>query len=436
MPAASFSMSNIDDTSDEVHLTWHAWVVCLTAALFFFYEFIQMNMLSSLNQDLMVAFSVNAAKLGILSSTYFWSNVIFLLPAGQLLDRYSTRNIILIALSICIAGTYAFSLTNSLWLAAFFRFLTGIGSAFCFLSSIRLASRWFPARHMALISGLVVTMAMLGGWVAQAPFSWVVSQLGWRGAVRADVVLGLVILFLVVCIVRDRPKGQQERCTQKQDLQALGYWQSMKLAYLNPQNWLAGFYTCLSNLPLFLLGAVWGSLFLEQIHGFSRTDSTWITGMIFFGTMIGSPLAGFISDKLGVRKQPMRIGALFSLVLVLVLLYVPHLSYSILLVLFFLLGLISSTQVISYPLIAESNPLHITAMSISVVSFTTISGGAVGIPLFGYLLNWRWNGLMNQGVPLYSAQNYHVAMLLMPIALILAFLATLGIKETFCKRAH
>ncbi len=435
MPAASYSVSTMKDDNYDIQLTWQAWLVCLTAALFFFYEFIQMNILSSLNQDLMAAFSVNAPKLGILSSIYFAANVIFIPLAGQLLDRFSTRNIILITLSLCIAGTYAFSFTNSLWMAGLFRFMTGIGSAFCFLSSIRLASRWFPSRRMALISGLIVTMAMLGGWVAQAPFSWVVSHVGWRDAVRVDVAVGLVILLLIACIVRDRPNGQHDTCTQKQDLQSLGYWQSMKKAYMNRQNWFAGLYTCLSNLPLFLMGAIWGSLFLEQIHGFNRTEATWITGMIFFGTVIGSPLAGFISDKLGLRKLPMKAGALISLGLVLILVYVPHLNYVVLMVMFFLLGLVSSTQVISYPLIAESNPSYITAMSVSVVSFTTLFGGGfIGIPLFGYLLNWHWHGLVSQGVAVYSASDYHVAMLMMPVALILAFLVTLGLKETKCQR--
>jgi MFS family permease len=435
MPAATFNMIHTDENIDNVATTWRAWAVCLTAALFFFYEFIQMNMLSSLNQDLMAAFSVGAPQLGILSSIYFAANVIFILPAGQLLDRFSTRNIILVTLSLCIAGTYAFSLTNSLWIAGLFRFITGIGSAFCFLSSIRLASRWFPARRMALMSGLIVTLAMLGGWVAQVPFSWVVGQIGWRGAVRVDVVLGLVILLLIACVVRDRPDGRKDVCTQKQDLQSLGYWQSLKKAYMNRQNWFAGLYTCLMNLPLFLLGAIWGSLFLEQIHGFTRNEATSITGMIFLGTMIGSPLAGFISDKLGLRKLPMKIGALVSLGLVLTLVFAPHLSYAMLLVIFFFFGLISSTQVISYPLIAESNPTHITAMSVSVVSFTTLFGGGfIGIPLFGYILNWHWNGLVSQGVAVYSVSNYHVAMLMMPVALIFAFLITHGLKETNCKR--
>ncbi|MFN7096440.1 MAG: MFS transporter, partial [Gammaproteobacteria bacterium] len=289
--------------SDIQSTSTRAWLVCIVAGLFFFYEFIQMNMISSLNQDLMRVYQIQATDLGILSSCYFLANVIFLLPAGQLLDRFSTRKIIITSLGICVAGTFGFAMANSLLLASIFRFLTGIGSAFCFLSCIRLASRWFPARRMALISGLVVTMAMLGGWVAQEPFTRVIELVGWRNTVLLDAVLGVVILFMIFMVVSDYPAEKNEHFTnQKKLLSNLGYWESIKAAYFKKQNWFGAVYTCLMNLPIFLMGAAWGSLYLEQIHHFSRDQATSITGMIFFGTVLGSPLAGFVSDKVGRRK--------------------------------------------------------------------------------------------------------------------------------------
>ena len=48
------------------------WIVCFSAALFFFYEFIQMNMFNSVSSDLMQAFSINATQLGNLSSIYYY----------------------------------------------------------------------------------------------------------------------------------------------------------------------------------------------------------------------------------------------------------------------------------------------------------------------------------------------------------------------------
>ena len=70
---------------------WRSWIVCFSAALFFFYEFIQMHMFSAISPELMRDFSLNASQLGLLSTTYLIANTLFLLPAGLLLDRYSTR---------------------------------------------------------------------------------------------------------------------------------------------------------------------------------------------------------------------------------------------------------------------------------------------------------------------------------------------------------
>ena len=107
------------------------------------------------------------------------------------------------------------------------------------------------------------------------------------------------------------------------------------------QNWLACAYTCMMNLPLSLLGGLWGVMYLMDVHGFSKIDATYITSMLFVGMIFGSPLVGWISDRIGSRKLPMTVGAIASLVLVSVLVwgghltFVPGLSMASLLVLFF-----------------------------------------------------------------------------------------------------
>ncbi|MBB72029.1 MAG: MFS transporter [Legionellales bacterium] len=412
------------------------WFVCFIAALFFFYEFIQMNMFNSINQELMAAFQINGTELDFLTSVYFLSNVIFLLPAGLLLDRFSTRKIFLTALSICVVGTLAFSLASSLPLATICRFLTGIGSAFCFVGCVRLASRWFPAKRMALVTGLIITMAMIGGMVAQTPMTLLTIAVGWRHALMIDAALGAVILGLVYLFVQDCPPHMRDKLAQDNEyLSVEGFWHSMKTAYLNSQNWLGAIYTCLMNLPVMILGAVWGTLYAEQVHHLSKTQASYITDMIFLGTIIGAPLAGWLSDRMEKRKPLMLAGAIVSIILVSVIIYIPDVSLSVLMALFGLLGLITSTQVISYPTIAESNPSALTAASVSVISFTTIGGGGVVLlPFFGWLMSIGWNQLTVDGVAIYSMTNYHSAMLLMPVAFAIAFVAALGLRETYCRK--
>jgi predicted MFS family arabinose efflux permease len=294
------------------------WIVVFSAALFFFYEFIQMNMISSLAPLLMNDFSIDATKLGNLSATYFYSCVLFLLPAGQILDRISTRKVILTALLICVLGTFCFAAAKIYYLAVLSRLCTGIGSAFCFLSCIRLASRWFPNDKLALVSGLVVTMAMLGGTIAQTPLTLLIHYMGsWRHAIMVDGAVGLIFWIIIFFTVQNYPKDNLQACDKDQAaLEKFGYWQAMRTSYLTLRNWLCAFYTCFMNLPIFLIGGGgFGSLYLQQVKHLSVLQSSYPPMMIFFGTVIGSPLAGWISDHMGLRRLPMQIGAIISFIL-------------------------------------------------------------------------------------------------------------------------
>ncbi|PMB54326.1 MFS transporter [Coxiella-like endosymbiont] len=415
---------------------WQAWVVCLSASLFFFYEFIQMNMFDAISLPLMQAFHIQATQLGQLSSFYFISNVIFLFPAGMLLDRYSTRKIILFSLGVCILGITSFALTTSLFSACIFRFLMGIGSAFCFLSVIRLATRWFAATRLALVTGVIVTMAMLGGIAAQTPLTLLLEALNWRKVLLIDAAFGFLIFLIIASLVKDFPYYYLEHHrVERQKINEMGYWKSMGLAFLKLQNWLGGIYTCLMNLPLCLLGGIWGILYLSDAHHIPKIEATYITSMLFMGTVVGGPLVGFLSDKIGFRRLPMLVGAILSLALVIVIIEIPHLSFFSLLVLFLAMGLTTSSQIIGYPIVAENSIPVITAMSVSVVNITTMGGQAIFQPLFGHLMDLH-TIYFHHSMGGYVASDFCWAMLILPLGFLIALGAAFCLRETSCRSSN
>ncbi len=403
------------------------WIVCLAATMFFFYEFIQGNMFASIAANIMHDFHIEAEQMAYLSSIYYLSNVVFLFVSGMILDRFSIKNTILIAMLLCVVSTFVLAHSHSFYIALLCRFITGIGSAFCFLGPVRLASHWFPPQRMAFVTGAIVTVAMTGGMLAQYPLSTLVEYVGWRQAVQDVGMLGLIMMIFMLWGIKERPAvAIKEEGTPPSILTAA------RAAYLNPQYLRAALYTSLMNMAIAVFGAMMGTLYLEQRLGIAAGQASMINGMLFFGAIVGAPIAGWLSDKMAVRVIPMKIGVLVSLAVVLAVLYLP-VSLTQMMVLFFLLGAVTSTQVISYALVAESSPPAITATAVSVVSILTQGGCLVFQNLFSYLLTHQPGMHIINGTPVYSLAAYQYAAVILPLGLLLAYLLLFGLKETYCQ---
>ncbi len=417
--------------SDSPYLPW---LVCLTASLFFFYEFIQMQLFNALSTDLMRAFDLNAKQLGYLSATYLLADVLFLFPAGLLLDRVSTRKVILFAMFLCVISTALFALSTSALLVGICHFIAGIGNALCFLSCLRLASRWFPVTRMALIVGLIVTVGMFGGLMAQTPLVLLNAAVGWRQALLWIAALGVPITFLIWKYVHDYPEHYKEQhLIQQQTLQSTGLVKGIRLAFSNSQNWYGGIYTSFLNLPIMLLGALWGNLYLTQVELVSLKEASYIISMVFWGTIIGSPIVGRLSDNMRQRRKPMIIFALLSILVVLLLVSVRGLGFWPLMLIFFVLGFFTSAQILSYPMIAESNPKMLTSAGTGLASVLIMGGGAVFQPVFGWVMDKYWLGQIAENVRTYPIEAYQAAMLILPAAFIIALVMAWCSKETHCK---
>ena len=418
---------SIDCRAEKPCSTWMPWLVCLSAGLFFLYEFFQLNLFDVINQPLRDEFHIDAAQLSWMSSTYVWANVLFLLPAGVILDRCSTRKVILAAMAICVLGTLGFALTTVFSWAAFFHAMTGIGNAFCFLSCVVLISRWFPPRRQALVIGCVVTMAFVGGMMAHTPLAYLCKQYGWRNALLIDGGIGAMIFVWIFFMVKNKPKTQSSTDVASEQS---GYASGFRQVLANRQTWLAGIYTSCLNLPIMVLCALWGASYLQEVHQLSAISASNVVSLIFIGSILGCPLAGWLSDSLGRRKPLMLVGAIATLLTAIPLFTGIALSETILSMLFFALGLFTSTQVIAYPLIAESNREENTGVATGMASVIIMGGGGFGQVLFGLLMR-QHAGVATQH---YGIADFQFAMWMFPIAAVVALVAILLTRETYCER--
>ena len=95
---------------------------------------------------------VQALALGSLSAFFYYTYVGMQIPVGILIDRFSLRWLLTSMILVCAFGCVIFALTSRLPVAAFARLMMGFGAAFAFVSALKIASVWFPAKQFGLLA--------------------------------------------------------------------------------------------------------------------------------------------------------------------------------------------------------------------------------------------------------------------------------------------
>lgn len=113
------------------------------------------------------------------------------------------------------------------------------------------------------------------------------------------------------------------------------------------------------NLPVFILGALLGSSYFQQIHHLTAEQASIVSAMIYLRTIVGAPFFGYLSDKLEKRCLPMIVSSIVAIILI-----VPFIlsdgSFVTYLWFFLAVGFITSSQIIGYPAAGEHNPAAVT----------------------------------------------------------------------------
>ncbi len=334
-----------------------AWIVWGMGALTFTYAFAQRVSPSVMIDQLMADLMVSGAVLGNLTAFYFYAYAGLQVPVGMMLDRFGPRRMIAAALLLAAGGSVIFSQATTVEAAYLGRLLVGIGVAFGYVGSLKLATNWFPPRRFALLSGLTMAFGMLGGILGQSPVAALVEFTSWR---QSMLILGIIAAILAVIfwlVVRDNPVREYSASTEPgpSPLKGLGIILSKR------QNWLLALTSAAMTAPLLALAGFWGVAWLMQIHDLTRAEASAVSSMMFIGWGFGSPTAGWLSDRFGRPKIIMQCFIGIALVSLSAMLYLP-IPTAVILVLLAISGFTLGGMVTGFAMARYSNPVSVTAM--------------------------------------------------------------------------
>ncbi len=406
------------------------WLIWGLAAAFFFAEYFARIAPGVMADELMRDFKINALALGTLSACFYVAYLAMQLPVGMLVDRFGSKRLLVISAGFCAIGSLLFGYAPNIWFAQVGRFATGFGAAFAFVGALKLAAYWFPPTRLGLLTGLTQALGMLGAVVGDAPMAFSVSSLGWRHTMLwvTGVFVGLMILMAKY--LQDTPEGSIHHLDSIRGKQL---WQEVLTVFSRPQNWLNAMYAGLIYAPTAVIAEFWGVSYVSSTYGLSREVAASAVGMIFIGWAIGGGLTGLFSDWLGRRRIIMTYSAFCGAVLMFIILCANHLGEGSLHVLFALYGLTNTGVAMSYAVSTELNPRPIAATALGLTNMSSVILGAALQPVVGLLLDLHWSGHMANGARFYTAGDYRMALSLLPLTSLLAFIVSFFIRETHCK---
>jgi ACS family tartrate transporter-like MFS transporter len=155
---------------------------------------------------------LSATTYGLAAGAFFWSYVLFQLPASTILTRLGARRwlgVTMITWGICSAGT-AFVTDATSFVAM--RFLLGIAESGFFPGVAWFMTRWFPSRHRGRAMGIFYAfgasasviggpisgnLLLLHGWHGLA---------GWQWIFLIEGIPACLLALLCPILMRDRPE--------------------------------------------------------------------------------------------------------------------------------------------------------------------------------------------------------------------------------------
>ena len=274
--------------------------------------------ISIAGQSLAREFHLGNLELGWIFSAFVLGYALFQAPGGWIADRLGPRLVLM--LGVLWWGVFTSLITvfrpgvaRLIVLLVATRFLLGMGEAVIYPASNCVVASWIPAPERGVANGIIFSGVGCGAALTPPLITYLLLRFGWRVSFWASAGLGLAAGAIWFILARDRPaehpwvlSGELEHI--RSGLPPVGpreatSWQRI---VSNPAIWLVtASYFCYGYAAYIFFS--WFFIYLSSVRGLNLRESSYYTMLPFAAMAVGSPLGGWISDRLA-RSRGERVG--------------------------------------------------------------------------------------------------------------------------------
>lgn len=365
-------------------------ISCLLFVLSQFYR----SSIAVITPNLVNELHFDPEELGLISAAFFYSFAAMQIPVGLYLDRVGPRLLMTSLSLLAAAGALVFAYGNSNEALIIGRILLGIGMSCNLMGPLKLITTWFSPVYFATLSAIFVSVGTAGNIMAATPLVWLTNQFGWRTTFLLFAICNLIIIILFFLVVKDRPDGQPAKQPKEKSVRLSGFTNDIMQLFVRKDYWLISMGT-FSRYGIYAsVQALWAAPFLMTVLGFSQL----MTGNLLFamsiGLIIGSPICGWISDRVLLSRKNVVIAglAIMAGILIVLSLLSKGVWTFIIFALFFGFGFSSGSGQIMYAHIKERMPLKNAGSAMTGINFFTMIGGAFFLHGIGWAIKAFYSG--------------------------------------------
>ena len=278
----------------------HRWMVFAVISLIYIFVYFHRVSISVIVPDLLKAFHTHATALGLMSSMYFYVYAFEQPLVGYLTDRLGPMRVIGIWSLSAALGCFMFGAAPNIFWASAARALIGFGVGGVYVPAIKAFSQWFRKKEFSFMIGLLMSVGNFGAVIATTPLAWSVDVWGWR--ITFYVIGGITLIMAVVALVfthdKKEPSGPGPESPATSSITAAPPEKTVIEVLVSGRLWLiVTIFLGIYGTALTLQG-LWATPYLMSALHIPRIYASKLNMLIPIGYIIGSPLLGWLSERL------------------------------------------------------------------------------------------------------------------------------------------
>jgi MFS family permease len=335
-----------------------------------------------LGPELIRDLDLSPEAFGLANASFFIALLAAQIPVGLAIDRFGARLTVAVLFVPMAAGAMLHSLADGVVGMATARFVTGIGCASGFTAGVVLVSRWFSRASWSMTLSWLIALSHLGTVLAGPPLAAATGLIGWRFSFVAMGLVAMLVGYLFLALVRDRPPGPAPVDPLAEA--SGGSLSGLAHVFATPGMGRLLIMFMAAYGVLVTVQVLWSGPYLHDVHGLDTVQRGNVLLGMAVAQVVGTLLVGPMDRLLNTRKWVVAAAASLTLASLIVLAVVP-VSLPVAVGLLLVLSGSSTYGSVLYAQVRGLFPDHLAGRSATVANMAPLLGASVLPTVTGFI---------------------------------------------------